>query len=95
MLIFILILLFLAAAFGVLGTVLKVTFVLVISFVLAVVVLGVGGYYYVRHRYQRFQRESGTGAMPGSPQRPQAPSSTITVEVEQEERDPKELGPDR
>src|SRR3954464_13079327 len=47
-------LLLLAAALGVLGTVLKVTLVLVMSFGLAIVILGIIGYYYARHRFRRF-----------------------------------------
>ena len=51
-------LLLLAAALGILGTVLKVTLVIVLSFVFAVVMLAVIGYYYARHRFRRFVREN-------------------------------------
>jgi hypothetical protein len=51
-------LLLLAAALGILGTVLKVTLVIVLSFVFAIVLLGVIGYYYARHRFRRFVKET-------------------------------------
>jgi hypothetical protein len=67
-------LLLLAAALGILGTVLKVTLVLVLSFVLAIVLLGVIGYYYARRRFRRFvqtaeqqQRAQGAGPQRGYP----------------------------
>jgi hypothetical protein len=54
---FILILLLVAAVFGVLGAVLKAALVIALSVVLAVAVLAAAGYYYVRYRLRRFQRE--------------------------------------
>src|SRR5438552_2911254 len=56
--IWVLIVLVLAAAAGILGAVIKVAAILVLSFVLAVLVLVVGGYYYVRHRFRRFLRDT-------------------------------------
>jgi hypothetical protein len=70
---FVLILLVLAAMAGVLGAVLKVAFVLILSLVLAVVVIGAIGYYWVRGRVRSFSREmsaggpSANGASPGHP----------------------------
>jgi membrane protein implicated in regulation of membrane protease activity len=86
--VFILILLLIAAIFGVLGAVLKVALILVLSLVLAVCVIGAATYYYLRHRLREFQRRSdGPG---GSTTRA---SSTITVEMREEHRDPPgELG---
>ena len=57
MLLFILILLLLAAAAGVLGAVLEVTLIIVLSFVLAIVLLGWIGLWYVKHRMRQFQRD--------------------------------------
>ncbi len=57
MLTFILILLLLAAVFGVLGAVLKVTLVLVLSVILTIAMLVAFGYWWVRYRMYRFQRE--------------------------------------
>jgi threonine/homoserine/homoserine lactone efflux protein len=54
---FILILLLLAAAAGVLGAVLKVTLILVLSLVLSVVVLAWLGFWYAKRRMRRFQRD--------------------------------------
>jgi uncharacterized membrane protein len=62
-------LLLLAAALGILGTVIKVTAVIVLSFVFGIVLLAVIGYYYARHRFRRFVRESEQQQGPGSPQR--------------------------
>lgn len=63
-------LLLLAAALGILGTVIKVTAVIVLSFVFGIVLLAVIGYYYARHRFRRFVRESEQQQQgPGSPQR--------------------------
>ena len=53
----ILVLLFLAAALGLLGAVLKVAFVLVASLVFAVIVLAYLASWYVRHRFRGFQRD--------------------------------------
>jgi len=54
---FILILLLLAAIFGVLGAVLKAALVIALSIALAVAFLAVGGYYYLRHRVREFRRD--------------------------------------
>jgi Kef-type K+ transport system membrane component KefB len=51
-------LLLLAAALGILGAVIKVTLVIVLSFILAVILLGVIGYYYARHRFRRFVKDN-------------------------------------
>jgi membrane protein implicated in regulation of membrane protease activity len=53
----ILVLLFLAAALGVLGAVLKVAFILVASLVFAMIVLAYLAAWYVRRRVQGFQRD--------------------------------------
>ena len=53
----VLIVLLLAAMAGVLGAVLKVAFVLVLAFVLAVVVIGAIGYYWLRGKVRAFSRE--------------------------------------
>jgi peptidoglycan/LPS O-acetylase OafA/YrhL len=64
-------LLLLAAALGVLGAVIKAALVLALAFVLAVVLLAVIGYYYVRHRFRTFVKESQQQSMrqgqPGQP----------------------------
>jgi membrane protein implicated in regulation of membrane protease activity len=57
MVIFLMILLLLAAAAGVLGAVLKVTLVLVLSLVLAVVLLVWIGAWYARRRFRAFQHD--------------------------------------
>jgi membrane protein implicated in regulation of membrane protease activity len=54
---FILVLILLAAAAGVLGAVLKVTLVVVLSLVLSVVVLAGIGVWYAKRRMRRFQRD--------------------------------------
>lgn len=54
---FLLILLLLAAAAGVLGAVLKITLVIVLSLVFAVVLLGYLGAWYVRRRVRGLQRD--------------------------------------
>ena len=54
---FILVLILLAAAAGILGAVLKVTLIVVLSLVLSVVVLAWLGVWYAKRRMQRFQRE--------------------------------------
>lgn len=54
---FLLILLFLAAAAGILGAVLKFTLVIVLSLVFTVVLLGYLGAWYVRRRVRGFQRD--------------------------------------
>lgn len=57
MLLFLLILLALAAAAGVLGAVLEATLVLVLSFVLAVVILAWIGTWYVKRRLRAYRRQ--------------------------------------
>lgn len=54
---FVLILLLLAATFGVLGAVLKIALVLVLSAVLAIVLLAWIGAWYVRSRIRNVERE--------------------------------------
>jgi membrane protein implicated in regulation of membrane protease activity len=54
---FLLILLLVAAAVGILGAVIKVTLVIVLSLVLAVIALSYLGAWYVRHRVRGFQRD--------------------------------------
>lgn len=53
---FILILILLAAAAGVLGAVLKVTLILVLSLVLSIIVLAWIGVWYAKRRMRQFQR---------------------------------------
>jgi O-antigen/teichoic acid export membrane protein len=53
----ILVLLVLAAAFGILGAVLKAALIVALGIVFAAVMLAALGTYYVRHRWRRFQRE--------------------------------------
>jgi hypothetical protein len=55
--IFILILLVLAALFGVLGAVLKVTLVIVLSILLTIATLGALAYAWLRYRLNRFGRD--------------------------------------
>lgn len=57
MLTFILILLLLAAIFGVLGAVLKAALILVLSVVVAVAVLAWGGWLWLKHRVREMERE--------------------------------------
>jgi O-antigen/teichoic acid export membrane protein len=57
MALFVLVLLLLAAVFGVLGAVLKLTLVLVLSFLLTVVVIGALAYWWFRYRMYRFRRD--------------------------------------
>ena len=57
MITFILILLLVAAVFGVLGAVLKVALILVLSFVLATTVILWAGWWWFRNRMQAFQRD--------------------------------------
>jgi hypothetical protein len=54
---FILVLLLLAALFGVLGVVLKVTLVIVLSTLLTIAVVSAFGYYWLRYRLNRFRRD--------------------------------------
>ena len=55
------VLLLLAAVFGVLGAVLKVAFVLVLGLVLAIVVLAWGGWLWMKRRVREFEREVDRG----------------------------------
>ncbi len=57
MLIFILILLLVAAAFGILGAVLKIAFALILGLILTVTLLAWGGWLWFRHRMREWQRE--------------------------------------
>ena len=57
MITFILILLLVAAVFGVLGAVLKVALILVLSFVLATTVMLWAGWWWFRNRMKAFQRD--------------------------------------
>ncbi|HEY2802708.1 MAG TPA: hypothetical protein VGJ67_02170 [Actinomycetota bacterium] len=57
MLVFILILLLVAAAFGILAVVVKTALIIALSITLAVVFLGVIAYSYGRYRFNRFRRE--------------------------------------
>jgi VIT1/CCC1 family predicted Fe2+/Mn2+ transporter len=57
MFVFILILLLLAAAFGVLAVVVKTALIIALSITLAVIFLGAIAYYYGRYRFNRFRRE--------------------------------------
>jgi hypothetical protein len=56
--VFILILLLLAAMTGVLGAVLKITLILVLSFVLTMVLLAWIGIWYAKRRYRAFQHDA-------------------------------------
>jgi hypothetical protein len=55
-----LLLLLLAAAFGVLGAVIKVTLILVLSIILAILILGFMAAFRVRRRADKFGRGSGS-----------------------------------
>jgi len=57
MITFILILLLLAAVFGVLGIVLKATIVIVLTVLLTIAVIVAAGYYWLRYRVYRFRRD--------------------------------------
>jgi uncharacterized membrane-anchored protein len=54
---FILVLLLLAAVFGVLAAVLKVTLVIVLSILLTIALFGAFAYYWLRYRLYRFRRD--------------------------------------
>jgi len=56
-LVFVLILLLLAAAFGILAVVVKTALIIALSVTLAVIFLGAIAYYYGRYRFNRFRRE--------------------------------------
>ena len=58
MVVFILILLLIASILGVLGAVLKAALVIVLAIVLAFLILVGGTYWYLRHRFNRFVRDS-------------------------------------
>jgi type VI protein secretion system component VasK len=55
---FIVVLLLLAAVFGVLAAVLKITLVLVLSVLLTIALFVAVGYYWVRYRLYRFRRDA-------------------------------------
>jgi len=57
MLVFVLILLLLAAAFGIRAVVVKSALIIALSVTLAVIFLGAIAYYYGRYRFNRFRRE--------------------------------------
>jgi VIT1/CCC1 family predicted Fe2+/Mn2+ transporter len=57
MLVLIVILLLLAAVFGVLAVVVKTALIIALSITLAVIFLGAIAYYYGRYRFNRFRRE--------------------------------------
>ena len=57
MITFILILLLLAAIFGVLGIVLKATLIIVLTVLLTIAVVIAAGYYWLRYRVYRFRRD--------------------------------------
>ena len=65
----VLLLLLIAAVFGVLGTVLKVALIIVLSVTLAMVVLAALVWWGVRRRFDRFVREHGS-AQRDRPSRP-------------------------
>jgi VIT1/CCC1 family predicted Fe2+/Mn2+ transporter len=54
---FVLILVLLAAAFGILAVVVKTALIIALSITLAVIFLGAIAYYYGRYRFNRFRRE--------------------------------------
>ena len=64
-------LLLLAAALGVLGALIKAALVVALGIVFAVVLIGVIGYYYVRHHFRKFvkeaQRQQGMQPGPAGP----------------------------
>ena len=62
-------LLLLAAALGILGAVIKLALAATLVIVLTVVLLGVVGYYFVRHRFRKFVKEQQgpPGEVPGPP----------------------------
>jgi len=67
-------LLLLAAAFGILWAVVKVTLIIVLSVVLALVVLDAIAYYSVRRRVRRFVQQTQPRQVPGGPHGPGGPS---------------------
>jgi O-antigen/teichoic acid export membrane protein len=67
----ILILLILAAAFGVLAAVVKATLVIVLSILLTIALLTAFAYYWVRYRMYRFRRDVERAS--GDPQRRSLP----------------------
>jgi len=56
--VWVLLLLLVAAVAGILGAVIKVTLIIVLSIVLAVVLLVGGSFYYLRWRLRRFLRQA-------------------------------------
>jgi peptidoglycan/LPS O-acetylase OafA/YrhL len=71
---FLLILVLLAAAFGVLGVVLKITAILVFTIVLSTVILVALGWWFFKRQARRFtsefRRQAGQGAGSGGSERP-------------------------
>ena len=67
MMVFILILLLLAAIFGILGAVLKAVAFLVITGLLTITVLGALAYWALKRKARQFQREMESGSTGGSP----------------------------
>jgi peptidoglycan/LPS O-acetylase OafA/YrhL len=55
--IWLLLLLLLAFALGILGAVIKVALIIVLAVILAFLILGAVTYYYLRHRVRKFSRE--------------------------------------
>jgi hypothetical protein len=78
--VWIVLLLLLAAALGVLGALLKAVLVVGLGIVLAVVIITFAGYYYVRHKFRRFVTEAQRqqGMQPGQPGPPQGYPTTGT-----------------
>jgi hypothetical protein len=65
--VWILLLLLLAAVAGILGAVIKVALIIVLSVVLATVLLVGGTFYYLRWRMRRFLRQAGSSRSAGYP----------------------------
>jgi peptidoglycan/LPS O-acetylase OafA/YrhL len=51
-------LLLLAAALGILGAIIKAALVVALGIVFAIVIIGAISYYYVRHRFRKFVKEA-------------------------------------
>ena len=64
MFVFILILLLLAAVFGILGIVLKTALVITLAILLTIAFLSLFAYYWFRYRVDRFRRELGVDPGP-------------------------------
>jgi membrane protein implicated in regulation of membrane protease activity len=83
MLVFLIVLILLLAALGVLGLVLKIALAAFVGITIAVVAVALVGYYMVRHQIRRAQRSFNAAV---SPQRPSAMGGT-SVEVGRPTRD--------